>query len=316
VKRIILLVVTLAAILVAWSAVYTVSETEQAIITQFGEPVGPAVSAPGLHFKTPFVQEANVFDKRWLEWTGAANQVPTRDKKYIWVDTYARWRIVDPLKFFKALRDERSAQSRLDDIIDGETRYVIASHNLLEVVRTSNRAFETADEEEQDLGEVEKMTDVTSGREKLTRMIMERASKVMPQYGIELVDVQIQRLNYIDTVQAKVFERMISERKRIADRYRSEGQGKSAEIRGKKERELKKIASEAYKKAQEILGQADAKAAATYAAAYGREPALYQFLKSMETYKQTLDEKTTVVLSTHGDLYRFLQSSSAAPAKP
>jgi membrane protease subunit HflC len=298
--------------LVAWSSVYTVSETEQVVLTQFGEPVGRPVTQPGLHFKTPFVQEVNVFDKRWLEWSGDANQVPTRDKKYIWVDTYARWRIIDPLKFFQVLRDERSAQSRLDDIIDGETRYVIASHNLIEVVRTTNRAFETGGEEQQDLGEIESMTEVTEGRDKLTRLILERAAKSMPGYGIQLVDVQIERVNYVDSVQAKVFERMISERKRIADRYRSEGQGKSAEIRGKKERELRKIASEAYKKAQDILGQADAKAAATYASAYGRDKGLYQFLKSMETYRQTLDDKTTVVLSTQGELYRYLQSSTPA----
>jgi membrane protease subunit HflC len=308
--RLLFAALLVAAALVAWSSVYTISETEQVVLTQFGEPVGRPVTQPGLHFKTPFVQEVNVFDKRWLEWSGDANQVPTRDKKYIWVDTYARWRIIDPLKFFQVLRDERSAQSRLDDIIDGETRYVIASHNLIEVVRTTNRAFETGGEEQQDLGEIESMTEVTEGRDKLTRLILERAKKAMPGYGIELVDVQIERVNYVDSVQAKVFERMISERKRIADRYRSEGQGKSAEIRGKKERELRKIASEAYKKAQDILGQADAKAATTYAAAYGRDKGLYQFLKSMETYRQTLDDKTTVVLSTHGELYRYLQSST------
>ena len=229
------------------------------MITQFGEPIGDAITQPGLHVKLPFAQDVNVFDKRWLEWTGNPNQVPTRDKKYIWVETYARWRIANPLLFFQRLRDERGAQSRLDDIIDGETRNVIASHNLIEVVRVSNRAFERAEDVE-DVMETEAMRQVELGRHKITRLILERASKVMPDYGIELVDVQIQRVNYIESVQTKVFERMISERKRIADRHRSEGQGKSAEIRGKKERELKVIESEAYRKTQEIMGRGDAEA--------------------------------------------------------
>jgi modulator of FtsH protease HflC len=310
-RSLVLLVLLGLAIVTGWSSMYTVAEPEQVVLTQFGEPVGHAVTQPGLHFKSPFVQDVNVFDKRWLEWNGDANQVPTRDKKYIWVDTYARWRIVDPLKFFQVLRDERSAQSRLDDIIDGATRYVIASHDLIEVVRSNNRLFELSGEEQQELGEAESMSQVKHGRAKLTRLILERASKAMPAYGIQLVDVQIQRVNYVESVQAKVFDRMISERKRIADRFRSEGQGKSAEIRGTKERELKKISSEAYKKAQEILGLADAKAAATYAEAYGRDARFYAFVKSLETYRHTLDDKTTVVLSTQGELYRFLQSSAA-----
>lgn len=311
-RGILALVLGLLGVFAVLSSSYTISETQQVVITQFGEPIGKAVTQPGLHFKLPFVQELNWFDKRWLEWNGDANQVPTRDKKYIWVDTYARWRIIDPLRFFQALRDERSAQSRLDDIIDGETRYVIASHNLIEVVRSSNRPFESVTDEEEAVSESESMAGVTVGRDKLTRMILQRASKAMPSYGIELVDVQIQRVNYIESVQTKVFERMISERKRIADRYRSEGQGKSAEIRGRKERELQKISSEAYRKSQEILGQADAKAAAIYADAYGRDPRFYRFLKSMETYGRALDEKTTLVLSTESELYRFLQSASVA----
>ena len=199
----ILVLVTLA------STFYTVSEQEQVVITQFGEPIGQAISTPGLHVKVPFTQDVNVFDKRWLEWNGNPNQVPTRDKKYIWVETYARWRIANPLLFFQRLRDERGAQSRLDDIIDGETRNVIASHNLIEIVRVSNRAFEAAEEAE-DVMEAETMRQVELGRDKITRLILERASQVMPDYGIELVDVQIQRINYIETVQAKVFDRMIS----------------------------------------------------------------------------------------------------------
>jgi len=294
-----------------YSALYTVSETEQVVITQFGEPIGQAITQPGLHVKVPFAQEANVFDKRWLEWNGNANQLPTRDKKYIWVETYARWRIANPLLFFQRLRDERGAQSRLDDIIDGDTRNVIANHNLIEVVRTSNRAFERAEEVE-DVMEAEAMRQVDLGRDKITRLILERASRVVPDYGIELVDLQIQRVNYIESVQTKVFDRMISERKRIADRHRSEGQGKSAEIRGKKERELKVIESEAYRKTQEIMGRGDAEATGIYAEAYGRDPELFRFLRTMETYHSTIDKDSWLVLSTDADLFRYMQSANAA----
>jgi modulator of FtsH protease HflC len=306
----------LLAIAALYSAFYTVSETQQVVVTQFGEPIGQAVIRPGLHVKVPFAQEANVFDKRWLEWNGNANQVPTRDKKYIWVETYARWRIANPLLFFQRLRDERGAQSRLDDIIDGETRNVIANHNLIEVVRTGNRAFERAEEVE-DVMEAEAMRQVELGRDKITRLILARASQVVPDYGIELVDLQIQRVNYIESVQTKVFDRMISERKRIADRHRSEGQGKSAEIRGKKERELKVIESEAYRKTQEIMGRGDAEAASIYAGAYNRERELYRFLRTMETYRTTVDKDSWLVLSTDADLFRYLQSPNAgqAPAK-
>ena len=303
-------ILAVSAVVTTWSALYTVSETEQVVITQFGEPIGKPITRPGLHVKLPFVQDVNVFDKRWLEWDGAANQVPTRDKKYIWVDTYARWRISDPLLFFQRLRDERSAQSRIDDIVDGETRNVIANNDLIEVVRSSNRPFELGDAA-QDVISEEAAVKIQHGRERITRMILERASGVMPDYGIEMVDVQIQRINYIDTVQAKVFDRMISERKRIADRYRSEGQGKSAEIRGRKERELKKIESEAYRTSQEIKGKADAEATSIYAAAYGRAPELYRFLRTMDTYRNTMDAKSTIVLSTDSDLFRYLRATSA-----
>jgi modulator of FtsH protease HflC len=307
--------VTVLGIATLGSALYTVSETEQVIITQFGQPMGRAITQPGLHLKLPFAQEANIFDKRWLEWNGNPNQVPTRDKKYIWVETYARWRIADPLLFFQRLRDERGAQSRLDDIIDGETRNVIANHNLIEVVRTTNRAFDKG-EEADDIMETEAMRQIGLGRDKLTRLILERASKIVPDYGIDLVDLQIQRINYVETVQAKVFDRMISERKRIADRHRSEGQGKSAEIRGKKERELKVIESEAYRKTQESMGRGDAEAAEIYAQAYGRNRELYKFLKSMETYRSTIDKDSWLVLSTNAEFFHYLQSPAAAGAAP
>ena len=302
------------ALFTASSAFYTVAETEQVIITQFGEPMGNAVTQAGLHMKIPFTQEANVFEKRWLEWNGNANQVPTRDKKYIGVETYARWRIANPLLFFQRLRDERRAQSRLDDIIDGETRNVIASHDLIEVVRTTNRAFEKAEEVE-DIMEAETMREIALGRDRITRMILERVKHVVPDYGIELVDVQIERVNYIESVQAKVFERMISERKRIAERSRSEGQGRAAEIRGQKERDVLGASSAGYKSAQEVKGIADAKATAIYARAYGRDADLYQFVKSMEALSVSLDEKTWLILSTNSELLKFLKSDGSVPAR-
>jgi membrane protease subunit HflC len=310
-RRLVTIGLGLLALIVVWSTLYTVSETEQIIITRFGAPVGRPIVEAGLHAKLPFIQEVNRFEKRWLEWDGDANQVPTRDKKYIWVDTYARWRIADALQFFQRLRDERGAQSRLDDIIDGETRNVIANNNLLEVVRSSNRAFEKGDEVEDVVGE-EAAREVLVGRDKITRRILERAAQVMPDYGIELVDVQIQRINYVNDVQAKVFDRMISERKRIADRHRSEGQGKSAEIRGKKERELKVIESEAYRQSQEIMGRADAEAAAIYAAAYNRDRELYRFSRTLQTYRDTIDEESWLLLSTNAELFRYLGSAVGA----
>ena len=314
-RTIILLVIAGLAVVTLASGLYTVGETEQVVITQFGEPIGESVTQAGLHWKMPFTQEANVFEKRWLEWNGNPNQLPTRDKKYIGVQTYARWRIANPLLFFQRLRDETRAQSRLDDIIDGETRNVIAGHDLIEVVRTTNRPFERGEEAE-DIMEAEVMHAVELGRDKITRLILAHVQSVVPDYGIELVDVRIQRVNYIESVQAKVFERMISERKRIADRHRSEGQGKSAEIRGKKERELKVIESEAYRKTQEIMGRGDAEAAAIYAEAYGRNRDLYRFMKTMDTYQGTIDKDTWLVLSTKADAFRYFESQNATGGKP
>jgi membrane protease subunit HflC len=303
--------VALAVVATIASSFYTVPETAQVVITQFGQPIGAPITTPGLHLKAPFVQEVNVFEKRWLEWEGNANQIPTRDKKYIWVEIYARWRIADPLRFFQRLRDERGAQSRLDDIIDGEARNVVANHNLIEIVRSTNRAFEKSEEAEDEM-EAEAMRQVERGREKITRLILARAQQVMPDYGIELEDVQIHRINYVDSVQAKVFDRMISERKRIADRHRSEGQGKSAEIRGKKERELKKIESEAYKRTQETMGKADAEAVTIYAAAHNRNRELYRFLRTLETYKTSLDDKSWMILSTGSEFLHYLHAPGGA----
>jgi membrane protease subunit HflC len=294
----------LLLIVVLFSALYTVGETEQVIITQFGEPIGAPHTDPGLHLKVPFIQQVNSFDKRWLEWDGDPNQIPTRDKKYIWVDTYSRWRIIDPLKFFQNVRDERGAQSRLDDIVDGETRNVIANHDLIEIVRTTNRKF-TESEEISDL-EAQVAANINVGRDGITREILQKASAITHTFGIELKDVQVKRIGYVSDVQQKVYERMISERRRIAERSRSEGFGKSAEVRGQKERELKGIQSEAYKKAQELMGKADASASRIYADAYSRDPEFYQFLKTMETYRNAINEDSTFLLSTDGDFFKYL----------
>jgi modulator of FtsH protease HflC len=290
-------------------ACYTLDETEQAVLTRFGEPIGQPALEPGLHFKVPFSDTVNRFEKRWLEWNGDPNQIPTKDKKYIWVDTFGRWRIADPLRFFQRMRDERTAQSRLNDIIDGETRNAIASYNLIEVVRTSNRAFED-EEYAESSGAREEVSGVVLGRERLIKQILSRAKEIVAEFGVELVDVQIRRINYVDEVQVKVFERMISERKRIAEKSRSEGFGKSAEIRGQKERELKSIQSEAYRRAQEIQGKGDAEAAKIYALAFGKDPEFYQFLRTLDAYPMTLDSSTSVLLGTDSDFYRYLKSAA------
>jgi len=305
-KTIVLIAVGLLVFLVLVDAVFVVSETNQVIITQFGEPIGGPTNTAGLHLKAPFVQKTNFFEKRWLEWEGFPNQIPTKDKKYIWVETYARWRISDPLVFYQRVRDERGGHSRLDDIVDGETRNAIAKFDLIEVVRSTNREFELT-EESAILELSEMITKIEVGREKVAQIILEAASKITPQFGVELRDVRIKRINYVDEVQQKVFDRMIAERKRIAAKYRSEGDGKSAEIRGQKEKELKRIQSEAYRKAQEIKGKADAEATRIYAQAYSVDPEFYQFLKTLETYRTSLDSETWLLLSTDSEFLKFLK---------
>jgi membrane protease subunit HflC len=296
------------ALLVLIDSVYVVTEMNQVIITQFGEPIGGAVTKAGLHMKVPFVQKANYFEKRWLEWNGDPNQIPTKDKKYIWVDTYCRWRISNPLVFFQRVRDERGGQSRLDDVVDGETRNIIANHDLIEIVRSSNRKFELSEEAALlDLSGVIGVIEV--GRLKLSRLILENASKITSEFGVELKDVQIMRVNYVDEVQKKVFDRMIAERQRIAAKYRSEGDGKSAEIRGQKEKELKRIQSEAYRQAQEIKGKADAEATKVYAQAYNLDPEFYQFMKTLETYRTALEKETWLLLSTDSEFLKYLKST-------
>jgi modulator of FtsH protease HflC len=300
----------LLLVVLLYSSVFTLSETEQAILTQFGRPVGGLITEPGLHLKVPFIQDVHRFDKRWLEFDGDAREITTKDKKYIWVDTYARWRIADPLRFYQAVRDERGAQSRLDDIVDGETRNAVASFDLIELVRSSNRPFQTTEELE-GIGAAEAMAKISAGRGKIAQIILEKAAKITPEFGIELVDVRFRRINYVDTVQQKVFERMISERKRIAERSRSEGQGRAAEIRGEKERDILAATSVGYKSAQALKGTADAKATAIYAKAYGKDADFYQFSKTMETLNKSLDDKAWLILSSDSDLLRYLKGAEA-----
>ncbi len=303
----VLTVIALALLVLLSSSAYVVNEKEQVVITQFGKPVGQPIKDAGLHFKIPFIQKANFFDKRWLEWDGDANQVTTKDKKYIWIDTYARWRIKDPLKFFETVGNEMGAQSRLDDILDGETRIAIAKYNLIEVVRTTNRPMEMAATYSGEMSDNSEFT-VKVGREKITRQILKKVSNITPSYGIEVVDVRIKRVNYVESVRKKVYQRMISERKRIAEQYRSEGMGKKAEIIGKTQKELEKIRSEAYRKAQEIKGKADAEATKIYAQVYSKDPQFYKFLKSLETLEKTVQKDNVLILSTDSELYNLMKT--------
>jgi membrane protease subunit HflC len=299
------LVIVLLVVAALGGAFYTVEEWQQVIITQFGRPVGDPVTSPGLKIKTPFVQTANFFEKRFLEWDGDPNQVTTKDKRFIWVDTYARWRISDPLLFFQRLTNELGAQSRLDDILNGETRTTIAKHDLIELVRSTNREFISS------TGVVDQKSEdeIIYGRAVLQAEVLETAKKRIfeADLGIELLDFQVKRINYVEQVRTDVYARMISERQRIAEEYRSEGAGEAARIIGSKDRDLKEITSEAYRQAQEIKGRADAEAANIYAAAYNRDPDFYRFLKTMEVYTRTMDKNTILLLSTDGEFLRYLE---------
>ena len=290
-----------------YASAYTVDETQQVIITQFGDPIGNAITEPGMHFKLPVVQVANFFDKRFLEWDGDANQVPTRDKRFIWVDSYARWRISDPLRFFERVNNELGAQSRLDDILDGETRNAVARHDLVEVVRSTNREPDASLLDSED--ETGVLETIERGRQELTRAVLETARSRVADLGIELIDFQIKRINYVEEVQRDVFARMIAERNRVAERYRSQGEGEAARIRGERERELKRIQSEAYRSAQELQGEADAEATGTYAEAYNRDAAFYAFMKSLETLEATADSSSTLILSTDTELLDYLKGT-------
>ena len=301
---------------VAMSSVYTVSETEQMIITQFGKPVGEPVTTAGLKFKMPFIQEINPIDKRVLEWDGNPSDMPTKDKLYISVDLFARWRITDPLQYFLRLRDERSAQSRLDDILGSETRNAIAKHELIEIIRTTKDrvplrdTFLTDAERKLDMGS---LVPIQKGRKLVEQEIFTAAAEKVRVFGIELLDIRFKRINYNESVRPKIYDRMISERRQIAERFLSEGNGEAARLRGNRVRDLNKIQSEAYRQVEEIRGVADAKATEIYAAAYNQSPEaveFYEFTRTMQSYKAIIAENTTLVLSTDSDLFKFLKGMS------
>jgi membrane protease subunit HflC len=294
------------ALILLSGGTYLVSETEQVIITRFGEPIGSPVNTPGLHFKLPLVHRAHVFENRFLEWDGDPNQMPTKDKRFIWVDMYARWRITDPLKFFQRLRDERGAQSRLDDILDGETRNAVASYDLIELVRSSNRPVESIPIESEEERIV--LEQIARGRRAIAAGVLEAARARTSDLGIEVLDIRLKRINYVDEVAKDVYARMIAERRRIAERFRSEGEGEAARIQGERERDLQRIQSEAYRQAQELRGKADAAATAIYAEAYGRDAEFYAFVKSLETYERAVDAKTVFVLGSDSVLLKYLRA--------
>lgn len=307
IRNILLIILAVAVISVTFSGIFILDETQQAIVTQFGKPVGQPRTEPGMNFKVPFIQKVQYFDKRFLEWDGDVNQVPTKDKTFILVDCYARWEITDPLQFFIRLRDERSGQSRLDDILDGETRNAVAGHDLLELVRSTNRDPEVVEDYMQ---EMEMLETINVGRSKIEAQVLDRANQRTSDLGIRILDFRFKRMNYAEEVRDRVYERMISERNRIADQFRSEGQGEARKIQGDKERDLALIKSEALMESERIRGRADSTATAIYARAYNRTQAsrdLYSFLKSMEVLETSIDDQSSIILSTESDLYRYLK---------
>jgi len=310
-------VVLVGAVLSMLGAFYVLEEGQQAVVLQFGRPVGTPVTEAGLHFKIPFIQEVRRFEKRLLIWDGDPNQIPTAGREFIWVDSTARWRIVDPLKFLESVASEAGARSRLDDIIDSVVRDMVSSNPLVELVRSST--WETPKEEvlEEASKEVveELKKEITLGREGLTRAVLAVVRKIAPQYGIEVVDVRIKRLNYIESVREKVYARMISERKRIAARFRSEGEGRSAEILGNMERELREIRSTAYKQVQEVRGKGDATATKIYGDAYGRDKEFYAFSRTLENLKESKSGNSVLVLTTDSDYYRYLKDANPSSTR-
>ncbi len=305
-KKPILIAVVILLALLAMGSMFVVEEGEQALVTEFGKPKGE-VRMAGLHFKIPLIQDVHRLQRRILKWDGDPNQIPTKDKKYIWIDTTARWRIVDPLLFFKTVATERGAQSRLDDIIDSVVRDAVSGHLLVELVRGTDYKAPAGVKE---VIEVEGETisgDKLAGREDILAALLKKAQASTPEYGIELLDVQIKRINYVEQVRQRVYERMISERKKVAAAYRSEGEGEKAEILGQMLKELKEIESGAYRTAVETRGKADAEAAGIYAAAYGKDHEFYAFLRTLESYQVAVRENSRLVLSTDSDFYRYLQ---------
>lgn len=304
-----LVILGIMVLLGATGAAFVVDETQQVVVTQFGKAVREPITEPGLYFKVPFVQQANFFPKNLLEWDGEPGQIPTLDKTFIWVDTFARWKITDPLKFFESVSNETAAMSRLDDIIDPAVRNFITSYHLIEAVRKSNRVMDIF---EVGLEGFERapIPPIKIGREKITQGIQEQAKPKLAQFGIGLVDVRIKRINYVEEVQKTVFGRMIAERKQIAEKFRSEGRGESQKIEGDKEKELRRIISGAYKKAQEIKGKADAEATKIYAEALGKDPEFYSFVKTLEIYRESLGKDSSYILTTDSDFFKYLEKHS------
>ncbi len=313
-----IVVLVVLAFILLLTAAYTVSETEQVIITQFGKPVGQAVTNAGLHFRMPFIQEVNRIEKRVLRWDGRPSEMPTKDKTYIIVDAFGRWRINDAKQYYLRLRDERSALSRLDDILGSEIRNAIARHELIEVIRTTkDREPERDAVIENARGNVGNLYPINKGRAKVQQEIFANAAPKIEVFGIELMDVQFKRINYNTSVRTRIYERMVSERQQIAERFRSEGAGEAAKILGQKEKDLQTIESEAYRKTQQIKGDADAEATEIYAGAYNQSPeaaALYEFIKTMDTYKAVLTNDTSLILTTDSDFFRFLKKAN--PLQP
>ena len=303
------LIIPLVIVLfVLYQGIYTVDETQQVVITQFGKPVGDPITEPGLNFKIPFVQTVNYFPKNLLQWDGDPSQIPTLDKTYIYVDTFARWKIVDPLKFFQTVNNVVGGLARLDDIIDAAVRNFIAKNPLIETVRWTNRKLDVSEEGIEETAHRRVMAEITTGRQKIVRGILNQANPKLVEFGILLIDVQIKRLNYVEEVRRSVYGRMIAERKQIAERFRSEGEGESRKIEGDRERDLKEITSVAYRKSQEIKGKADAEATLIYARAYNKDPDFYSFLQTLDIYKKTMDKDTSLVLSTDSDFLRYFKS--------
>ena len=307
-KAPVILVLIVAVLFIGMDGLYVVNEAEQAIITQFGKPIGD-VAQPGLHVKIPFVQKVTRFERRILKWDGAPNQIPTKDKRFIWIDTTARWRIQDPLLFYTTVATERGALSRLDDILDSVVRDAVSGRLLVELVRGSDYKAQNKAEEQFEVEGVVVPTEELVGREEIMANILEKARANTPDYGIELLDVQIKRINYVEQVRTRVYERMINERKKVAAQYRSEGEGEQADILGQMDRELKGISSEAYRKVLEVRGGADAEAAAIYAEAYNRDKEFYAFLRTLESYKKSIQKNGRLVISTDSDYYRYLKQA-------
>ncbi len=310
----VLIIPLIIIVIIIFTGAYVIDETEQVVITQFGKAIGKPKTAPGLYIKIPFIQQANFFPKNLLEWDGDSGQVPTLDKTFIYVDTFARWKIVDPLKFFQTVNNVMGAQARLDDIIDPAVRNFITSYPLIETVRDTNRELDTFEVGVGDVGDTKEerhLGTITTGRGKITKGIMVQAQPKLKDFGIELVDVQIKRLNYVEQVRKSVYARMIAERKQIAEKFRSEGEGEARVIEGNRDKELKKITSEAYKTAQEIMGKADAQSTMIYAKAYNKDPDFYSFIKSLDVYQNTMDNKSFLLLSTDSDFLKYFKGYTA-----